>query len=105
MRAHRQIAACTTDEAQDALLAKVRRARARGETRKAMVALREACMRDESAAALWTIYGAMLAKIGHEGEARRALKHAIWLRHSAGDEPRERSTRDLLDRLVLPTAA
>ncbi len=105
MSNHRHIAARTPDEAQDALVTKARRLRAKGETRKAIVAFREACMRDESAAALWTMYGALLAKIGNESEARRALKHAIWLRRSADDDARERSTQDLLDRLVLPSAA
>ncbi len=105
MSHHRHIAAQTPDDAQNALVTKARRFRARGETRKAIVAFREACLRDETDAAIWTMYGWMLAKIGHEGDAQRALKHALWLRRSGGDAPRARSTQDLLERLHLPSAA
>ena len=105
MSHHRHIAAQTPDDAQNALVTKARRFRARGETRKAIVAFREACLRDETDAALWTMYGCMLAKVGHEGDAQRALKHAIWVRRSAGDAPRARSTQDLPERLHLPSAA
>jgi len=89
----------------DAILARVRRLRARGDVRKALVMLREACMRDESAAVLWTIYGALQAKLGHVEDARRALKQAVWLRRSAGDAKRARSTQALLDGVSIPSAA
>ena len=87
------------------LLAKARRFRDRGELRKALVALREACLRDEEAAALWTLYGALSARHGRDDDARRALRHALWLRKSAGDDARVSSTQALLDRLELPSAA
>ena len=92
-------------DAEELLVAKARRLRARGELRKAAVALREACMRDESAAALWTLWGVLEAKIGRDAEARRALKHAVWLRRTAGDAKRACSTQALLDHLMVPTAA
>jgi hypothetical protein len=69
------------------------------------MALREACMRDEGAAWLWTLYGATLADDGRTGEAVRALKHALWLRHTAKDFPRERATKILVDRVSLRSAA
>ena len=87
------------------LLAKARRLRERGETRKALVLLREACLRDEEAAATWTIYGALSARHGRDDDARRALRHALWLRKSAGDDARAVSTQALLDALAIPSAA
>jgi hypothetical protein len=87
------------------LLDKARRLRARGELRKALVALREACLRDESDAALWTLYGALSARHGRDHDARRALRHALWLRKIDGDDARMGSTQALLDGLDLPTAA
>lgn len=102
---YRRPTAASLDDARDALVAKARKLRARGEVRKAAVALREACMRDESAAALWTLYAALEAKLAHAEEAARAFKHALWLRRSAGDAERARSTQVLLDRLELPSAA
>ena len=87
------------------LLAKARRLRARGEIRKALVVLREACLRDEEAAAVWTLYGALSARHGHDDDARRALRHALWLRKSAGDDARAISTQALLDGLKIPSAA
>src|SRR5258706_6833481 len=91
-----------TQEPIDAI-ARVRKLRARGEARKAIVLLGGACMRDETDAVLWTMYGALEAKAGHDADARRALKHAVWLRRCAGDFARARSTQALLE--VLQIAA
>ena len=87
------------------LLAKARRLRDRGELRRALVALREACLRDERDAALWTLYGALSARHGRDDDARRALRHALWLRKTAGDDARVLSTQALLDALDLSNAA
>jgi len=87
------------------LIARARRARRRGEARKALVALREACARDESAAWLYALYGALLARQGRRDEAAVALRHAVWLRRSAGDIARARSTQRLLDDLDVEHAA
>ena len=88
-----------------ALLVRIRRLRARGETRKGIALLRDACLRHDGAAPLWTQLGALLAAHGRTEEARQALKHALWLRRISGDAPRMRSTQALIDRLILPTAA
>lgn len=86
-------------ELEDSLMGRVRRLRRRGELKKAATVLREACLVDEHAAALWTMYGAMLAKLGRREDAAQALRHALWLRHAAGDVAREHSTASFLDRL------
>jgi hypothetical protein len=85
------------------LVVRARRMRRRGETRKMLVALREACLCDETCASLWTLYGAMLARAGRTEDARRVLSHALWLRRTAGDKLRVRTTQTLID--LLPTAA
>jgi hypothetical protein len=89
----------------DDLVARALRCRRKGETRKMLIALREACMRDEGSAWLWTLYGAALADDARTEEATRALKHALWLRHAAKDTAREHVTKILLDRVSLRSAA
>ena len=85
------------DEDTEVLVNRARRHRRRGEDRRALVVLREACMRDEAAAALWTLYGAWLAKVGKNDEARKALRHALWLRTNAHQSEKARVTRQLLE--------
>jgi hypothetical protein len=89
----------------DDLVLRARRCRRKGETRKLLIALREACLRDENAAWLWAFQGAMLAEAGRTEEALGALRHALWLRHSASDLPRERATQIMIDRVALRSAA
>lgn len=79
---------------------RARRHRRRGEDRRAIVVLREACLRDEDDATLWTLYGAWLAEDGKNEDARRALKHALWLRNGAGQREKARVTRALLDKVA-----
>jgi hypothetical protein len=43
------------------------------------------------------MYGALLDRHGRASDARRALKHALWLRRTSGDRARARSTERLLD--------
>jgi Flp pilus assembly protein TadD len=87
-----------------ALLTRARRFRLKGEVRKAIVALREACLVEEENAVVWTIYGHMLAESGRVDEARKVLSQAVWLRRAAGDEPRRRSTQRIIDRLTAAAA-
>ena len=84
---------------EDMLIERARRLRRKGEPRKAVVALREACMRDDAAAWAWTLYGSWLGELGRIGEAESALGHALWLRKRAGDASRVRVTERLLARL------
>lgn len=89
----------------DTLVSKARRLRLKGDVRKAIVALREACLLDEECASLWTLYGALLAGEGRLDDAQRALRHAVWLRRTSHDTPRERSTERYLRSLAQPAAA
>lgn len=84
---------------------RARRHLRRGDLRKASVALREACLIHERDAALWTQYGAVLARIGHYDDAAQAFRHALWLRRAASDGPRARVTESLLQRLSSAHAA
>ena len=101
---HRHVHTSSSDP-QETLIARARKHRRHGETRKMLTALREACLRDEGAAWLWTLYGAMLAANGRGDEAGKALRHALWLRRAEGDALRERTTRELIDRAGVPFAA
>ena len=86
----------------------VRRAfklRARGENRRSMLVLREACHRQELDARLWTLYAAQCLRIAHCEEARAAFAHAIWLRERDRDYARARTTRIVLERLHAERAA
>jgi Flp pilus assembly protein TadD len=105
MRPGRSTQVQSLDSAQESLIARARRLRAKGETRKALVAFREACLRDDMDAALWTSYGALLASTARRDDAAVAFSHAIWLRRRSHDDLRAHSTQTLLDRLSLPTAA
>jgi Flp pilus assembly protein TadD len=105
MRPGRSTHVESLDSTQESLIARAQRLRSKGETRKAIVAFREACLRDDRNAALWTSYGALLASTSRRDDAAVALLHALWLRRRSHDDLRVRSTQMLLDRLSLPTAA
>lgn len=88
----------------EVLIARARKCRSRGDARKALVLLREACALDEWRARTWTLLGVLQAELGHGREAAQALKQARWLRVRAG----ERSRADVVDQLIarlLPAAA
>ena len=92
----------TRSEPDDRFTVLVNRARklhSRGETRRALSDLREACLIDEQCAWAWTLHGAWLAQLGRGEDALRTLRHALWLRRSAGDAPRVRSTQRFIDQL------
>jgi Flp pilus assembly protein TadD len=87
------------------LLNRARRHRRRGEHRKAMLALREACFTSDSDARLWTLYAMSCARAGRSDEAAQALRQALWLRERCDDAPRARVTRALIDRVSEREAA
>jgi Flp pilus assembly protein TadD len=92
----------------DPLVLRARRLRRRGEQRRAMLILREACHAAEDCARLWTLYAAQCMRVGKRDDATDALTRAIWLRERERDSARAKVTRDLLDRLAqgrFPTAA
>ncbi len=92
------------DDPIEARIARARKSWARGDSRRALVLLREACALDEWRARTWTIFGTRLAEHGHTDEAARAFKQARWLRLRAGERGRVQAMDRLTARL-LPVAA
>jgi Flp pilus assembly protein TadD len=74
-----------------------RRQRRRGDARKALVLLREACFLAGADARLWVLYAAQTWRMGRLDDTRHALRQALWLRERAHDEPRARVVRSLLE--------
>ena len=90
----------------DPVMARVHRLRSRGKARRAMLFLKDACCRESHDARLWTQYGAQCVSMGDLNEARRAYKHALWLRERERDHGRASTTRQLLEGLdVSPSNA
>lgn len=83
-------------DAVDDRLKRARRQRLRGDQRKALLLLREACCLSEHEARLWTLYSVQCWRMGQRDEARQALRHALWLRERAQDKPRAYVLRGLL---------
>jgi Flp pilus assembly protein TadD len=92
------------DDPIETLIARSRRSRARGDARRALVLLRQACALDEWRARSWTLLGALLAQEGATEEAGRALKQARWLRARAGEKARAAVTARLAERLLAEAA-
>lgn len=84
---------------EEALLRRAWRHRRRGEQRRAMLVLREACQREAGSAKLWTLYAAQCVRVGRRDEAQHALKQALWLRQRARDAVRVRVVGALIDQL------
>ncbi|AKT41009.1 hypothetical protein [Chondromyces crocatus] len=81
----------------ETLIRRSRRCRRRGDARRALVLLRDACNHDEWRARSWTILGAFLAELGRKDEAVSALEHAHWLRVRAGEARRAEVTARLTE--------
>jgi Flp pilus assembly protein TadD len=73
-----------------------RRKRRRGDERKALVLLRDACFLAGADARLWVLYAAQCWRMGRFDDTRQALRQALWLRERAHDEPRARVLRSLI---------
>lgn len=80
------------------LVARARRLWTRGEQRRSLTVLREACKEDEWRARTWTIFAARLAEAGLRDEAAQAFTRARWLRKRAGDGARAAVTERLAAR-------
>lgn len=78
---------------------RARRQAGRGDERRAMLILREACFAAESDAALWVHYGLSCLRARRRDEGLRALAHALWLRERERDEARARVMRDIIAHL------
>jgi Flp pilus assembly protein TadD len=95
-----QAASSEGDDPIETLIARSRRSRAKGDARRALVLLRQACALDEWRARTWTLLGAMAAQMGATEEAGRALNQARWLRTRAGEKARAAVTARLAERLA-----
>jgi hypothetical protein len=84
----------------DVLVRQARRWRRRGEHRRAMVALSQACVLRQQDAALWTLYADACVRARRREAAADALGQALWLRQRARDHGRARVTRRLRDRVL-----
>ena len=93
------------DDPVETLIARSRKVRAKGDSRRAVVLLRQACALDEWRARSWTLLGVLLAREGVCEEAGRALNQARWLRSRAGEKARAMVTEQLAARLLAPAAA
>lgn len=78
---------------------RARRQSERGDERRAMLILREACFAAESDAGLWVHYGLACLRVRRRDEGFRALAHALWLRERNRDAARVRVMRDLIAHL------
>jgi Flp pilus assembly protein TadD len=83
----------------ETLISRAMRMHRRGEERKALVLLRHASALDTHRARTWTLLGVLASQAGFGDEAKRALRHAEWLRGRAGDTARVDVTRMLLRKL------
>lgn len=77
-------------------MTRAKRLRRRGEERKALQALREACTLDEWRSRPFALLGSWLLTAGLEEEGRQKLQHARWLCSRAGDDGRARAIEALL---------
>jgi hypothetical protein len=78
---------------------RARRHSERGDERRGMLLLREACFAAEFEPALWVHYGLSCLRARRRDEGFRALAHALWLRERARDQGRVRVMRDLIAHL------
>jgi Flp pilus assembly protein TadD len=78
---------------------RARRQAERGDERRAMLILREACFENEGEPALWVHYGLSCLKARRRDEGFRALAHALWLRERGRDHARVRVMRELIAHL------
>lgn len=81
----------------EGLIYRARKLRRRGDTRGAIVLLRQACSQDAWRARTFTLLGALLSEDGRHDEAVMALTHARWLRQRAGEGRRAAVTARLLE--------
>ena len=98
----RAIMAYSVKESRQPAVTAVERARRqseRGDDRRAMLILREACFAAESDAALWVHYGLSCLQVRRRDEGFRALAHALWLRERSRDAARVRVMRELIAHL------
>lgn len=81
-----------------AALNQAKRARKKGNHRKAMLLLRKAAFQEHENAALWTRYALSCLRDGRSDEAQKAFSQAIWLDRRRGNHRRAAVTQQLAER-------
>ena len=84
----------------EALLDRSRRLLRRGEQRRALLTLQQACFVAASDARLWALYGVQCWRMNRLDDAERALRQALWFRERARDDKRACVLTRLLDQLL-----
>lgn len=84
-----------SEDEDDLLKRRALRLAAKGEYRKAALALRERAARVGDAAS-WVMAGAMLRRARRDDEAIVALRQGLWLHQRAGSDRRARSVARVL---------
>jgi Flp pilus assembly protein TadD len=85
-----------SDDRAAELTLRAHRARRKGQYRRALVALREACALDEHHAPRWLWLADVLARLGKRDEAERAMKQSLYLRQQSGEKSKANVVRGLL---------
>jgi len=94
--ARRRQQSSTEETRESALLRRARKHVVRGETRQAMLALREACFSAGRDPKLWALYGVQCWRARKPAEAAETLRQAIWLREREPNDRRSGSLKGLL---------
>jgi len=97
MSKRRRMSPVQSDNNLEQQVQQAQRLRRRGDQRKALVLLREACFRAGSDARLWALYAMQCWRMGRADDARQAFRQALWFRERAGDAGRTRVLRALLN--------
>ena len=87
--------------AQDVLLRRAQRCARKGDDRKAMVAVREACFASPQDARLWALYGSLCFRANRRDEALHAFGQSLWFRKRAKDDRRAAVVQKLIEQLEL----
>jgi hypothetical protein len=88
-----------TETVELGLMRRVHRHTAKGDQRKAMLALREACFKAGRDPRLWALYGHHCIKAGRLEDGLHALRQSLFFRERARDERRAAVLRRLLDQI------
>lgn len=86
------------EERIEILARRARRARGRGEFRKAANTYGELTSVEPETARWWVLLGVSLRALTREDAAGKAFRQAIFLLHRRGETARERAVRDLAAR-------
>jgi Flp pilus assembly protein TadD len=83
-------------ERAEELTVRAQKLKRKGELRRAVVVLREACAIEEENAVRWMLLGDVLFRTGKKEDAARAMKQALYLRERWGDRARAGAIRRIL---------